>query len=79
MSRATLTFYMGLAGHIHISTKNTPRLLIDLRARIRYTSEAQILSSRDFFTLNPVPVERKESNLCAIIRLRGYITTREQA
>ena len=48
MSRSTLIQSISLEGHIHISTENTPRLLFALLAEIRYTSEAQILSPRDF-------------------------------
>src|SRR5579859_4329341 len=73
MSRGTLTKWIGSEKHIHISTENTPRLLFALPAEIRYTSEAQNLSLRELFTRNSAIVERKKSNLCAIIRLRGNI------
>jgi hypothetical protein len=42
MSRGTLTLWIKLDGHIHISTENTPRLLFAFPAEIRYTSETQI-------------------------------------
>jgi hypothetical protein len=59
MSRGMLTVWISSDRHIHISTENTPCLLFALLAEIRYTSEAHILSSRDFFTRNSAGVERK--------------------
>ena len=46
--------------HIHISTEYTPRLLFALEKKNRYTNATLHLGD-----------ERKESNLCAIIRLAG--------